>query len=190
VPTVGKRRATLIAVLTLSFIIVISLHIEQAKAKVTAWDALPDAITEPTTIIIVSPEGNQTYNSDNVTLIVNVGVQPIYEDGGNTHYIRSVSYKGDWMEQTERIFYHLTDWLMAKKITITINVTGLSDGLHNLTVYAYDSYSIETPTTVNFSIDTQNPIPEFPSWVILPLLLVATVVVAVARKKLVRKRLD
>jgi N-acetylneuraminic acid mutarotase len=32
-------------------------------------------------------------------------------------------------------------------------------------------------------------IPEFPSWIILPLLIVATLVVTIARKKLVRKRL-
>jgi hypothetical protein len=35
-----------------------------------------------------------------------------------------------------------------------------------------------------------NGIPEFPSWIILPLLIVATVVVTIAKKKLLRKRLE
>lgn len=164
----GDRRATPITLLIFSFVIVISLHIELAmgnlppfynivktEAKVTTWYASPDAITEPTTIIIVSPEENQIFSTNNMTLIVNIGIQPIYVDGANTHYIRTVSYKGDWMESAERIFYHLADGLMAQKITITINIDRVPNGRHNLTVYVNDSYEIETSSTVNFTIDTQ-----------------------------------
>ncbi len=131
-------------------------NFEQTEATVTSWHALPDAITEPTTIIIVSPEENMTFTTNNLTLVVNIGVQPIYDDGEtNTHYIRSVLYNGDWMQSAERIFYHLADGLMAQKITITMNISGISDGSHKLTVYAYDSYDNETTSTVNFFIDPQ-----------------------------------
>ncbi|MFC1487701.1 hypothetical protein ACFLRN_08460 [Thermoproteota archaeon] len=185
----GDKRATLIVLLILFLIIVISFNIEQTKAKVTTWDAPPDAITDPTTIIIVSPEENRTYTTNNVALLVNVGTQPMNTEGktGNTHYIRSVLYKADWMESTERIFYHLADGLMAQKITITMNISGISDGPHNLTIYAKDSYSIETPSTVNFTIDTQiqeNPIPEFPSWILLPLFITSSICVIIVRNKI------
>ena len=196
VPMLGDKRATLIVYLVLFSMIISILYvelvrgnlpsfynIEESKAKVSYWDAPPDALTEPTTVIIVSPEENRTYTINNVTLIVNVGTQPIYDDGGaNTHYIRSVLYNADWMESTERIFYHLADGLMAQKITITIDIDEIADGPHSLTVYASDSYDIQSPATVNFTIETQiqeNLIPEFPSWTPLLIMLVAVVTVTV-----------
>jgi hypothetical protein len=156
-------------------------NFEHTKAKVTTWHAPADAITEPTTIIIVSPEENRNYTINNVTLKVNVGVQPIYERGGDTHYIRSASYKADWMEASERIFYHLADSLMAKKITLTLNLSEITDGDHTLTVYTCDSYDVETPQTVNFTVNNQPQeisIPEFPSWTILLLMLIVVMILS------------
>jgi len=55
------------------------------------------------------------------------------------------------------------------------------------TVNLYFTYSLSTKTVEIIGTDA---IPEFPSLIILPLLIVVTLVVAVARNKLVRKKLE
>jgi hypothetical protein len=195
---VGDRGATLILLLTLCSLLVTLPNIELVRSSeppfliiepndvhVSYWDAPPDAITEPTTIIIVSPE-NRTYATGNLSVTVNVGVQRIIKDGANTHYIRAVWIKADWVEINEQ-FYHLTSYggvwyLMPPTISFALDLTGIPEGNHNLTVYASDSYDIVTTSTVYFTIDSSS-IPEFPSWTPLLITLVAMVAVAVIYKR-------
>lgn len=184
----GEQRIALIVLLTLCSIMGTLPNIKLVRGSVTFWDAPPDAIIEPTTVIIISPEENRTYPTNNVALTVNVGIQPVYDDlGVNSHYIRSVYYRADWLEKGEQIFYHLAayegkTYLMATKISVTLNLAGIPDGNHNITVYASDSYSIDTPSTVNFTINThlqENSIPEFPDTTPpFPTLIAATIVIA------------
>ena len=69
-------------------------------------------------------------------------------------------------------------------------LSGLSEGNHNLVVYA--NYTANTDigydeSTVYFTIDTgleTAHIPEFPSWIVLPLFMIATLLaIIISRKK-------
>lgn len=202
----GERRVVLTLLLILYFLMVIFPNIELVRASesplwniepndisVSYWYAPPESITEPTTIIIISPE-NRTYATSNVTLTVNLGTQPIYEDAlPRDHYIRDVDIKVDWMESTKRIFYHMTSYggvwyLMPLNISITLDLTGIPEGNHDLKVIASDSYAIVTTSTVNFTIDSnfqETTIPEFLSWApLLLVLIVFAVAVVVYRRRL------
>ena len=160
--------------------------IEPYDIHVSYWHTSPDAITENTTIIIVSPE-NRTYATGNLTLMVNVGVKEIDLDG--SHYIRTVSFKADWMEASKRIFYHLTSYggvwyLMPPTISLTLNLNEIPEGNHNLTVIVHDSYDIATTSTVYFTIDSSF-IPEFPSWTsIIFVIIILAVVIGIYRRRL------
>jgi hypothetical protein len=165
--------------------------IEPHDVRVSGWYASPELITEPTTIIIVSPE-NRTYATSNVTLTVNLGTLPIYEDvPPRNHYIRTVSFKTDWMESQEQIFYHLASYrgvwhLMPLNISLTLDLIGVPEGNHNLTVYAGDSYFNVTTSTVNFTVDSsfqETNIPEFPSWTPLLIMLIAVMTIVFIYKR-------
>lgn len=87
-------------------------------------------------------------------------------------------------------------------ITGSLTLPELSDGSHTITVYLTcdtDTWDINSPNypdpdhytyvdsqTVSFTIDTnsEQEIPEFPSWAILSLFLIATLSVTVIRKRL------
>jgi hypothetical protein len=51
-------------------------------------------------------------------------------------------------------------------------------------------YIIDINNQDNYPLMTEFIIPEFPSWIILPLSLVLTLVVTIARKKLVRREVE
>jgi hypothetical protein len=81
---------------------------------------------------------------------------------------------------------------MQTNMTIFDNMTltGLTEGPHNLTVYAKDTAgNIEKSSTVFFFIDTTEhspshspSIPEFPLWVVPPLLTAASAFLFFRRK--------
>ena len=74
-------------------------------------------------------------------------------------------------------------------LTGEIALSGLSEGPHNIVVYS--NYTANTvigydESSVCFTVDTNSEtssIPEFPSWTILPLILLVTIVVTAYRKK-------
>jgi hypothetical protein len=159
--------------------------IEPYDVHVSYWHPPPDTITENMTIIIVSPE-NRTYATDNLTLMVNVGIKETLD---GSHYIRTTSFKADWMEASERIFYHLTSYggvwyLMPRTISLTLDLNEIPEGNHNLTVIVRDSYDIATTSTVYFTNDSSF-IPEFPSWTsIIFVIIILAVVIGIYRRRL------
>ena len=70
---------------------------------------LGNASTKPTTIIIISPEDNKTFGTNNVTLSVDVSmIEPFKIDGKSAYnFIIRVDYEADWLEGSGYIFHHL-----------------------------------------------------------------------------------
>jgi hypothetical protein len=147
-------------------------------------------------LVIDSPVRNKTKNTSNVDLNFTV-----YVASWNKYY------SGDYL----RIGYSLDEkpyvWFIVNDVIPKINeyevavfhfsmkLTGLSDGTHSLTAsaqhfgyYSPAPYKVERfivrgySPEIFFSIET-NTIPEFPSWIILPLFLVVTLFVIIIRKK-------
>ena len=80
-----------------------------------------------------------------------------------------------------------------------LDVSNLTNGYHEIVITVALTHKqsstaryINTDTPIQFFVQnptpTDSPIPEFPSWTILPLLLVATLAAAVYTKKLTRNR--
>jgi len=73
-------------------------------------------------------------------------------------------------------------------ITGEVALPELSEGQHNITVYAkYLANQVVAfdESTVYFTISTnsEQKIPEFPSWIVLPLTMMATLIAVVVRRR-------
>jgi hypothetical protein len=143
------------------------------------------------TIFVSSPENNKLYNTDAVKLNFNVTVGETTDNS----LISKVCYKTDWQEENSTIFsfdgYFLRELMYQllshrktlinpiSKFSTTLNITGVPDGNHSITIYAsmwyyssmerrldvfeeYFDYNDLTManigTTVSFAIDTTPPI--------------------------------
>ena len=82
-----------------------------------------------------------------------------------------------------------------------LDVSNLTNGYHKIVItvglthtQSYVARYINTDTLIQFFIQnptpTDSPIPEFPSWTILPLLIVATLVGVIIRNKLRKTELE
>jgi hypothetical protein len=144
---------------------------------------------------IVSPS-NSTYNSSLLTL--NADVTTL---GGSNIYT-SMSYSLDGASnQTMPLTIEYpagNSFTMALHIGVA-DLPPLSEGSHNITVnveceYPNNDRSVDAPdtitasynSTVYFTINTstEQQIPEFQSWIIMPLLITATLVVTIYKKRL------
>jgi len=141
---------------------------------------------------IVKPESwffvaNSTYIKPNNYVYVN---------------ITSVSYSIDSITSKNIPILDVTDLLVENTPSRTLNFSttlSLPKGAHNLTInlqftsyYWGIHYSIPSNITLNFSSQTVcftvlDSVPEFPSWTILPLLIVVTLVGVIVRNKFSRK---
>jgi hypothetical protein len=121
--------------------------------------------------IIVNSPINQTVNEANVPLSFSVN------------------------ETTSQILYSLDNQVNNTLLGNT-TITGLSEGSHNLVIYANDiAGNTGKSDTVFFTIDTSTPnpsptnspspsptIPEFPTWILVPLVLATTLLILCKRK--------
>jgi hypothetical protein len=139
----------------------------QTTNSTTVVDGNPDS-----TISIQSPE-NKTYNVNNVTLHFTIAtdfpsapenvVQPFYADGANLDYNTAGlvnTFQGEnWLTFPTSLPLSLTS------NGFTANLTGLSQGPHQLTVWlvvsqyeiSYDNYVGSVYSTVSFNIDSIPP---------------------------------
>ena len=111
------------------------------------------------TVQIISPEQNKTYDANNVTLTVNVN------------------------KSFSELSYSLSE---EANVTITGNttLTGLSNGMHNVTVYAKDEFeNIGASETITFTIEVP-----FPTALVATASLTAVAVVGVGLLVYFKKR--
>jgi hypothetical protein len=144
---------------------------------------------------IVSPS-NSTYNSSLLTLDANVTTL----GGSNIHTSMSYSLDGT-SNQTMLLTIEYpagNSFTMALHVGV-VDLPPLSEGSHNITVHVTCKYPnnnrfVNEPdtitafynSTVYFTIKTnsEQQIPEFPSWTILPLFITATLVIIICKKRL------
>jgi hypothetical protein len=100
----------------------------------------PDSNTQPPVISVFSPENHTSHSAASITFSLNVSV------GGSTtassKYIGEILYRTDWQTSNTTIYeYNPTgDPYSAEKVITsfskTLNLAGIPDGNHSLTVYA------------------------------------------------------
>ena len=155
----------------------------------------PSPSTIPPIITIFSPENNTVYKPDNFIFSFNATKpEPLLDlesgigsvrhslDNNITGLYYCNHYNSDSPPGLQRFSYSKQLNLAEGNHTLTISIGGVVlPG--NLTIYSANSNS-----TVYFTIGTNSEqnIPEFPSWTILPLFLVATFLALTVRKKLFR----
>jgi hypothetical protein len=137
----------------------------------------PDAQTEPPTITILSLPNGTTYDANNVNFscLVSVGES-------KTAYktdIAEVYYEEDWLpNKTYALEYRAPDpFTLSNKhdfpptFTYNLNLTGIPDGKHNITIHAselgyylidanlfwYHSFYIDVSSSISFTIETGPP---------------------------------
>ena len=152
--------------------------------------AAPDQYTEPPAISLLSPENDTVYGVDAISLSLNVSVGD--SSTASSLLLDGIYYEVDWQSNITSIYepvwdafaYDATVYRLTPKITEfsgAINVTGIPDGNHTLTVYAierglYESYVKQDPndyrifvhyynkfkitgsSLVSFSVDTTTPV--------------------------------
>jgi hypothetical protein len=139
---------------------------------------------------IVSPENQTLLQTRNFTLNVNVA--------SYFWVIDSVYYEADWIEGIHEIFGVQPNYVDALNASITVNFTEIPDGNHTITVYANTHDGSHSFATVVFQIvsspsptpaPTPTPtVPEFPTWIILPLFAVAILLSTVFIRKRIPKK--
>jgi hypothetical protein len=192
-----KRTASTLTLLAL--LITLAAGVQTVKAPYTA-DGQAFILASP--LSIVSPS-NVTYSSNvpdlNVTFLLLLSVACV-----NVSY--SIDGKGNTTIALVETRFITTTRTYENGTTAIVNatfapsrVTGLAtlpelpEGPHNITVYAkYNANNIIglDNSTVYFTIDTnsEQKIPEFPSCIILPLLIVASLIVVTYKQRLPKNR--
>jgi hypothetical protein len=125
----------------------IIVYANDTKANMATSEKIEFTVNNPPpTIIVLAPE-NKTYNTKQVQLNFTVNEQP------------------------SKMLYCLDG---QNNVTITenaINLTGLPDGTHTITIYATDQNGNTGTSTINFTINTTNP-----TLIITTALIVATAI--------------
>jgi len=199
----GKKRMKRTALaLTLISALLISLAagvlvVKEAKANAffifKAVTPIPGTI--PPIITISSPENNTAYEPDNFYLSFNITKPepPIDLESG----LSSIRYSLDNNDTGLYYCNHynsrsppgIPGFSYSKKLSIP-------EGNHMLAIYVggvvlpgnMTIYSVGSTSTVFFTIGTNSEqklesIPEFPSWIVLPLTMTATLIAAVAKRR-------
>ncbi|MHC3129340.1 MAG: hypothetical protein IBV52_04610 [Candidatus Bathyarchaeota archaeon] len=149
----------------------------------------PDEYTEAPVISVLSPANNTVFNEDNVYLSFNVDVGE--SETALDTVLLLVSYEADWQHDNIAQF---APWSGPYPFVHEVNLTGIPEGNHSITFQAIErgtytgahAFNIDSSETILFTIDTnpETDIPEFPSWTILPIFLVATFLALAVRKRL------
>jgi hypothetical protein len=159
-----------------------ALFVRSVEANPYWWytKVQPDAHTKPPIISIFSPENNTVYNENNVTLSFQV-------DCGESEtaldtLLLFVVYETDWEHDNDNRF---SPWNYTS-FPHEVNLTKIPEGKHSITIQATEkgtyehatAFTIDSSKTIFFTINSETEeIPEFPTWIILPLFFVATFVV-------------
>jgi len=151
-------------------------HFDNHTVYFTISDTIPPDELIPPVISNLSLE-NKTYNTAEILLSFNI-----------EETVSWIAYCLDNQEnRTMAGLYDPNIW--GSQFNETLK--GLAEGSHSLVVYANDTAgNTGASETVYFTIITnsEQEIPEFPSWIILPLFVTATLVVIIYRKKLTKQK--
>lgn len=134
----------------------------------------PDAETKPPTIVIISPENNTAYRTDNVALSLNVSVGN--SSTANARLIKAIYYEADWQPDNIYVYERIpeTNMPVITEFSTTITLTSIPDGYHTITVNAtergdyldevdycnnryYKVFEITDSSSVSFTVDTTPP---------------------------------
>jgi hypothetical protein len=141
----------------------------------------PDSNTKPPFVSVFTPDNHTVYAVNVISLSVNVSVGE--STTASSKYIAEIQYRADWQEDNFTIYeYNPTGDIYSSEQLITsfsktLNLTGIPDGNHNLTVYAeergayynhtvYDGnvwyqyyylFEINSSSSVYFTVDTAPP---------------------------------
>jgi hypothetical protein len=193
------KRAAQVLALVLALLASLVAGVQTVKADIIGDNGMRYA-SGP---YVISPS-NSTYGSLSLTLDVNFSAKI----GGNINYSMSYSLDGTPNNTVPlEIHYFGLGFLYNRDyITGFVALPELSEGQHSITVYLEchthtwdinspnfpdpDYYNYSDSQTVHFSINTkpEQEIPEFPSWLVLPMFLTATLAVTLCRKKLTKNR--
>lgn len=172
------------------------LVVKEAKANpfiiFEATDPIPGTV--PHIITLSSPQNNTVYHSGTVWLSFNVskpqppmsldaGINSVRYilDGNRTGLYYCTHYNSNYPPGLPT-FSHSKNLTLSKgRHTLVIEASGVVlPG--NMTIFGMSS-SLTISFTVDTVINSEQSIPEFPSWAILPLFLMATVAVTICRKE-------
>ncbi len=181
-----KRTAsTLILVLALLILFVAGVQFVKADSE---------PVSPVLSKVNIASPSNSTYNSSLLTLDANVTTL----GGSNIHTSMSYSLDGTSNQMMPLTIEYPAgnSFTMALHVGV-VDLPPLSEGSHNITVHVTCEYPnnnrfVNEPdtitafynSTVYFTINTnsEQQIPEFPSWTILPLLITATLVIIICKK--------
>ena len=126
-------------------------------------------------VSIFSPENNREYNTDSITLTFNASVEEFSEGGYSSPLIRGMQidesyYTADWLQNSTQIDLatYLDPEEGSDRVSVSLNLTGIPDGMHVIRVYVlaqgeivdpFHWYTFETVgySWVDFTIDTTPP---------------------------------
>jgi hypothetical protein len=128
--------------------------------------------TEPPYVSIVSPSRNETYVRNNLLLTLKVSVgnstAPIGRWTDRGMWLTAIYFEADWIAN-KTLVYKGQYTSMIADFSITLNLTGIPDGKHHITVTAtendtyypdffhYYGFSINASSKVFFTVDTTPP---------------------------------
>jgi hypothetical protein len=185
--------STLISALLLS-LTAATVVVEEAKANpfIIFEAATPIPGTIPPIITMSSPENNTAYASNSVYLSFNITKPqpPTDLESGITviRYTLDSNLTGLYFCS----HYNSRSPPGIPKFSYSKNLT-IPEGNHTLVVYSrgvilpgnMTIYSVGSSSTVFFTVgnSSEQKIPEFPAWTILPLTMAATLIAAVMRRR-------
>lgn len=193
---------TVISMLLFSTLVVSHLvNFVGANPFAQGWDkgvmAAPSG-NEPPTISIVAPLDYSMQDTNNVSLTFVVRVGESENESGM--HVSSVYCTADWVHNVIKI-YNFEQWVTSEitQFHHTLELIEIPAGNHSITVHAtemgkyyfdspyYYRFYISNSSTVNFSISTNSEppqeIPEFPSWMLLVVMLLAVMVLAIIYRR-------
>lgn len=161
----------------------------EANPNWRPWETTPSYDVKAPVISIFSPENNTVFNRDNIVLSFKVDVGESETD----LEMEFVRYETDWQHD------NLDHFLLLKSSSFSheVNLTGIPEGNHSIVFQAIESgtyksrsFNLDSSETIYFTIDTspETKIPEFPSWTILPIFAIATLLIITCTKRLPRNR--
>ncbi len=116
-------------------------------------EVAPDDKTEPPTLLIVSPENNTSYAANNVVLSLSVKVG-YSATAAIPPYLLEIYYETDWKRGISSIYEfgrpEYGDSTLSKFNT-TIDLNGIPEGSHTITVYAIETGRYEKAAPDNSS---------------------------------------
>lgn len=193
------KRTALAVMLVLSLLFLLAaglLVVKEAKANAffifKSVDPIPGTI--PPIITVSSPQNNAVYKSNTVYVSFNVskpqppmsldaGISSVrYTLDGNRNGLYSCNhYSSDYPPGLPQFSYSKNWTLREGTHTLLIEASGVVlPG--NMTIFGMSSSSTVF-FTVGTAINSEQNIPEFPSWIVLPLTMMATLAVIVVKRR-------